>query len=96
MNYFAKIASAISIKRTIFPAYSSQITTGFELAGIATHNDQLRPSIASGNLHSVRHLRYVPLAFLIGMEGFVFFLPFLILCMMIHVIMRNVSANSKL
>ncbi|MGD0769801.1 MAG: hypothetical protein ABSB42_16580 [Tepidisphaeraceae bacterium] len=32
----------------------------------------------------MRHLRYLPLTFLVGQEGFVFFLPFLITCLLIH------------
>ena len=37
----------------------------------------------------VRHLRFLPLAYLIGVEGFVFFLPFLMLCLAIHLIIRT-------
>jgi len=40
------------------------------------------------NLFFVRHLRYLPLAFLVGQEGFVFFLPFLIACLLIHLGVR--------
>jgi hypothetical protein len=36
----------------------------------------------------VRSLRYLPLAYLVGREGFVFFLPFLFICIAIHLIAR--------
>jgi hypothetical protein len=42
----------------------------------------------------VRHLRFLPLAYLIGVEGFVFFLPFLMLCLAIHLVLRS-AAGSK-
>jgi hypothetical protein len=43
----------------------------------------------------VRHLRYLPLAYIIGMEGFVMFLPFLMVCIAIHLAMRSSSMVSK-
>jgi hypothetical protein len=36
----------------------------------------------------VRSLRYLPLAFLVGQEGFVFFLPFLLTCIAVHLAVR--------
>jgi hypothetical protein len=39
-------------------------------------------------------LRYLPFAFLIGKEGFVFFLPFLVLCIIIHLIVRAIFPGS--
>jgi hypothetical protein len=38
----------------------------------------------------VKALKYLPFAFLIGKEGFVFFLPFLVLCIVIHVLVRAI------
>jgi hypothetical protein len=37
----------------------------------------------------VRHLKFLPLTYLIGLEGFVFFLPFLMLCLAIHLLIRS-------
>jgi hypothetical protein len=38
----------------------------------------------------MRHLRFLPLAFLVGKEGFVLFFPFLIACMAMHLILRSI------
>jgi hypothetical protein len=35
-------------------------------------------------------LRYLPLAFLVGQDGFVLFLPFLLTCVCIHLAVRAV------
>jgi len=37
----------------------------------------------------VRHLRYMPLAYLIGIENFMLFLPLLLVCVTIHLAMRS-------
>jgi hypothetical protein len=37
-----------------------------------------------------RTLRYLPLTFLVGKEGFVLFFPFLVVCMAMHLILRAV------
>jgi hypothetical protein len=39
-------------------------------------------------LRFVRSLRFLPLAFLVGQDGFVFFLPFLLACIFIHLAVR--------
>jgi hypothetical protein len=37
-----------------------------------------------------RTLRYLPLTFLVGKEGFVLFFPFLVGCMVMHLILRAI------
>jgi hypothetical protein len=43
----------------------------------------------------VRHLRYLPLTFLVGKEGFVLFFPFLMACMAMHVVVRSILMSYR-
>jgi len=49
----------------------------------------------SDTLIVVKSLRYLPLTFLVGREGFVYFLPFLLICLAIHFISLASAAHSR-
>jgi hypothetical protein len=51
--------------------------------------------IGSVTLTLVKALRYLPLTYLVGREGFIYFLPFLLLCVAIHFISLATAAHSR-
>jgi hypothetical protein len=94
-EHFWKNCIGYPVQPVVFLVYCSQVKAGVELGRHLPQEGRLSDLVDSGNLQSVRHLRYVPLAFLIGVEGFVFFLPFLMLCLVIHLIIRATVLGSK-